>query len=487
MARSRFPQGVVGLLAVAALAWSGAAAAPAGPAGPAVPAVPAATGSPALVRSPDLWLDRLVDRVVPAHDGPAPAPVPPAPGTGPATLERFRLVGHTALDGFGDYGDLFTHGNYAYVGSRCSATRQGGDGVQVVDISRPARPKVVATLPNPAFTRAEDVTVREVRTATFTGAVAVVGIQACFGSGHEPEVVPGLRVFDVRRPAHPVLLAHWDLPAGTVGCHEIDAVQRADGRFLAVCARNLVDHERSGGATAIHLIDLTAPAAPRQLSTWTLGIDPDVGVGCLAVRFAHSARFTDGGAGLYVSYWDAGTVHLDVADPASPAVLSTTVVTPPDEDGDNHSMTLAHGGRWLVINTEDFSPGECPGQANEFGGWGEVHVYDNSDPAHPAFLGTFATDNGRSARADADFTDHNTEVLGDNQFFSSWYAGGIVWWTMTEQGVAHQLGRFAPPAAADGSLPEIWGVSIDRAHHLILASDITGGLWLVKPVGLPGF
>ncbi|HVQ92736.1 MAG TPA: hypothetical protein VMU51_17005 [Mycobacteriales bacterium] len=467
MARSRVPVGALGLAVVAMLVGGSGSAS----------AVSGSAPRPGVAAAPEHdHHDRQFGRAAPAGTSPRPA-----------TLERFRLLGHSGLDGFGDYGDLYAHRGYAYVGSRCGAARQGGDGVQVVDLSRPARPRTVATLPNPAFTRAEDVTVRDVRTPTFTGTIAVVGIQACFGSGHEPEVVPGLRFYDVTRPAHPVLLSHWDLAPGTIGCHEIDAVQRADGAFLAVCARNLVDHERSAGATAIQLVDATAPAAPRAVGAWTLGLDPDSGVGCLSHQFSHSARFTDRGTALWVSYWDAGTVHLDVTDPAAPAVVSSTKILPLDEDGDNHSMTLANGGKWLIINTEDFSPGDCPGSGNQVGGWGEVYVYDNSTPAQPTFLGTFSTGDSRSSRTDGDFTDHNTEVFGSDQFFSSWYAGGVVWWTMNDQGVSRQLGRFVPPTAADGSLAEIWGVSIDPTRHLIVASDIRGGLWIIQPTGLAGF
>jgi hypothetical protein len=403
-----------------------------------------------------------------------------------ARLDNFKLVGHSALDGFGDYGDLYARGNFAYVGSRCGAQHLGGDGVQVVDISTPTRPHVVSKLPNPPFTRAEDLTVIDAHSASFSGTLAVVGIQACFGSGHESEVVPGVRVFDVTKPATPVLLGQWDLPKATIGCHEVDAVQRADGKILAVCARNLVDHIRSNGATAIHLIDVSNPASPQLVADWTQNLKPEDGIGCLPDQFAHSARFQDRGTALYVSYWDAGTVHLDIANPASPAVISQTKITPPDEDGDNHSMTLANGGKWLVINTEDFSPGDCPGQQNQQGGWGEVHVYDQSDPARPSFLGTFSTDNGRSTRSDGSFTDHNTEVVYGDQMFSSWYSDGVVWWTMNEQGVSHQLGQFVPPANGN-TPPQIWGVFPDTGHGLILASDITTGLWIVKPEGLRGF
>ncbi len=431
-----------------------------------------ASSAPQRPLGPDQRLDRLVHRL-----GAASGDRPTA-----ATLDNFKLVGHSSLDGFGDYGDLFTHGNFVYVGSRCGAGAQGGDGVQVVSISNSRHPHVVSTLANPAFTRAEDVTVLDVHTPSFTGTLAVVGIQACFGSGHEAEVVPGLRFFDVTHPAQPRLLAHWDLPQGTIGCHEIDAVQRPDGKLLAVCARNLVDHLNTNGAVAIHIVDATDPSSPQAITNWSLGLDPNGGLGCLPFQFAHSARFEDRGSSLYVSYWDAGTVHLDITTPTAPVVISDTKITPPDEDGDNHSMTLAKGGRWLVINPEDFSPSDCPGEPG-LDGWGEAYVYDNSDPAHPSFLGTFSTPDSRSTRTDGSFTDHNTEVARGDQFFSSWYSDGVVWWTMNDQGVSHQLGQFVPPANGD-TPPLVWGVSIDSAHDLILASDITSGLWIVKPKGL---
>src|ERR671937_2726971 len=75
--------------------------------------------------------DQSPDRAVTAAAKPAAA-----------KLDNFKLVGHTSLDGFEDYGDLYAHGDYAYVGSRCGAGAQGGDGVQVVDISHPSRPRV---------------------------------------------------------------------------------------------------------------------------------------------------------------------------------------------------------------------------------------------------------------------------------------------------------------------------------------------------------
>src|SRR5438093_129728 len=394
-------------------------------------------------------------------------------------LDNFRLIGHTDLGGDIDFGDVFGRGKFAYVGTRCGNNRQGGKGVRVVDISDPAHPQVVSSLEGPAYTRSEDVVVIDASTRSFQGALAVVGIQACFGSGHEDEVVPGLRFFDVTDATNPQFLGHWDLPQGTVGCHEIDARQRPDGTVLAACARNLVDHINTDGAVAVHFVDATDPSKPTTAADWTLNLDPLGGVGCLPYQFAHSVRLQDQGMSAYVSYWDAGTVHLDLADPSSPGVVSDTKILPPDEDGDNHSMTLAKGGSLLVINPEDFSPGDCPGES-ALGGWGEAYVYDNSDPANPTLLGTFSSSDSRSVRSDGAFTIHNTEVVNGNQFFSSWYSDGVVWWTMDDRGVSHQLGQFVPATREGPAF--VWGVAPVPAQRLVLASDITTGLWFVQPI-----
>ena len=231
----------------------------------------------------------------------------------------------------------------------------------------------------------------------------------------------------------------------------------------------------------MQIVDATDPAHPVSRAAWQLPLDSTIGIGCLPIRFAHSIRFVNGGLGAYVSYWDAGTVHLDLTNPAAPAVLGVTRLAPPDEDGDNHSMTLANRGRWLVINQEDFSPSGC--EDRQLGGWGNVWVFDAGSSK---LLGQFSTRDSRSTRADGNYTVHNTEVALDRQFFSSWYSDGIVWWTMSDRGAARQLGRFTPPAGPPFGVPLVWGVYVDHVHHLILASDMGSGLWLVRPRGLEG-
>ena len=90
---------------------------------------------------------------------------------------NFRVIGHHDLGGGGLNADVYSHGNFAYVGvwsGPCPAT-----GVKVVDISNPARPVLAARLQNDPGTSAEDVVVMTVSTPFFRGNLAGDGHQAC--------------------------------------------------------------------------------------------------------------------------------------------------------------------------------------------------------------------------------------------------------------------------------------------------------------------
>jgi hypothetical protein len=399
-------------------------------------------------------------------------------GASRLVADNFVVLGHNDLGRFPQaYGDVWLHRDYAYVGTRCGfATPPGGLGVQVVDAENLTNPQVVATLSNDFETSVEDVVVRTIRTPFFHGDLAVAGVQACGTQATKPT---GLRFYDVSDPSAPRLLSEWQLPAGAIGCHEIDLVQRKDRRVFAACARNYRDQDVNGVNTkpgAVKIVEVTDPTAPQERGSWEL--PAETGVGCRQYVFAHSVRFTSGGRELYVSYWDAGTVRLNIVDPAHPVQLARVKITPLDEEGENHSVTLANGGRWLVINPEDDSVAPCPAGS---GTWGEAYVYDNANPAAPVFLTRFATAHGASGLNDGAYTVHNTESNGAN-LFSSWYSDGIIWWTI-ENGVPRQLGQFVPDPGPTLTAAFTWGVALDVPRRAVFASDIGSGLWIVRPSG----
>jgi hypothetical protein len=256
-------------------------------------------------------------------------------------------------------------------------------------------------------------------------------------------------------------------------------VQRADGRVLAACARNLLDQydptTRAQTTPAVQLFDATDPRHPAEILAWSKTVVPFSGIGCLPVKFAHSARFENRGQTLYVSYWDAGTILLDLADPARPTEVATVQLPTPDRD--NHSMTIANGGRWLVIDPEDFSPSQCgPGT----GGSGIAWVYDTTDPTHPALVGSFGTSDAAKSETNVEYTVHNSEPWKGRELVSSWYADGIVRWTLDAKGRGRQLGQFVPGHRA-GMEAVVWGVAPVPAKNLVLLSDMPTGLWIVRP------
>ncbi len=405
-----------------------------------------------------------------------------------AHRDHFQVLGHSTLGGGGLNADVWALKKYAYVGvwsGTCPAT-----GVKVADYHNLRHPKLVSVLQNDPGTSAEDIVVRSVSTPSFTGDLAVTGIQVC-GNVEDP-VFRGLAFFDVTHPRRPTELGRWTAPALSVGCHEVDLVQRPDGQVLAGCAN--VFAEQINGSDEVVLVDATDPTSPTTAGGWAVGADlgvdpadnPD-NLGCFPATFDHSVRFIDDGMGLYGSYWDFGAVLLDISDVAAPQYVGRADTAPPDEDGDVHSVAPSRNGRTLLVNAEDFSPVDCPGDPT-LDGWGEVRLFDTSDPTSPTLVGEFSTPNSRSSRDDGFYSVHNTETAKRSQAFSSWYSDGIVWWDFRNASHPRQRGQWVPPAAADPTgvfpaVPIVWGVYLDLHRNLVLASDINSGLWILRPIG----
>lgn len=399
------------------------------------------------------------------------------------------MVGHHDLGGRGFNGDVYAFGDHAYIGSWGRDPRSGIDcpnqGVRIVDISVPTTPQLVGALDHPRLTSAEDVVVVHAEGPKFSGEIAAVGIQPC--GSERKRIFRGLMFFDVTDPTAPQKLGRWKTAPHTHGCHEIDMTVTRSGSVLAACASPYAEeHNRAG----VLVIDVTDPSDLRKVATFNLVKDGPrrVEVGCFKAWYAHSVRFFGQGRHLYASYWDSGTIHLRVRVARGLLrVIETRRIVPRDEDGDNHSVSFANGGDLLLINSEDWSPLSCA----QSGAWGELYIYDNSDPTRTRFLSTFATPNARTARNEDDgiYSVHNTEVVNDDQVFASWYSDGIRWIDLSDPADPTEVGYFVPPTTEDPhgqfpTAPLVWGVWPDPARNVILASDINSGLWILQPTGL---
>ncbi len=295
------------------------------------------TGQPeaASPTTPLLVAETITPTAVPAQATVAAPPSPP-----PA----LNLLGHTDLGGRGFNANVRALNGYAYVGSWGTSTACPALGVRVVDLSDPAAPRVVATAARFPGTTAEDVVPFHLETTAFSGDVLAVGIQRCAAVGSDPA---GLALVDITDPRNPAPLSF--VGTGARGVHELDVTVRPD-RALALLA---VPYGERGGGGDFRIVDITDPRHPVQLAAWGAGARLGItdGVGCNHAVYGHSVRASPDGRLVYLSYWDAGVIVLDITDPTAPRFLGRAVA--PGSEGAVHSADETPSGLLLVTEEDD--------------------------------------------------------------------------------------------------------------------------------------
>ncbi|MDQ3859121.1 MAG: hypothetical protein M3327_11870 [Actinomycetota bacterium] len=452
-----------------------------------------------------------------ARDAAKPAKASTKPGKRSRSSHKSRLrrkdvlvLGHVD-PGRGFNADVVAHRGFAYLASwgAFEDTETGLDfcpslGVRVYSLHRPRHPVRVATFASGRKldgSWTEKVIVRHVNTRAFTGDVAAVSIQSCSERGFT-----GFGLWDVTDPTHPRRLALYETPnAG--GSHEIWLAAPGNRAYVytAVIFSELTTSPdfdpdtfsaMTPGEPDFRIIDVSDPRNPVKVGEWgawaELGVDPTTGQGNeFAASFVHSVITNRTATRAYLSYWDLGTVILDISDPAHPRFLGRTRY-PSEAEGNAHSTWLAKGGRILIQTDEDFDPE--PGEGTE-AGWGFARFFDVKDPANPVQIGTLALPTTRRLPAPLGFFSvHDPKVRGSRAYFS-WYSEGVVVAKISRPATPRVIAQFVPPATADPmgyfgpyfldlppsenpAFPFVWGVFPYRNY--VLASDINSGLWVLK-------
>jgi hypothetical protein len=270
---------------------------------------------------------------------PAKTPVRSAP-----LQERARgieLVGHSSLGTGVLAGDIWVHGQYAYLG-----TSSCGKGVQVVDISNPTNPQLIGLLGSSSNSTYEDVVVIRANTPAFQGDLLAVGLQGCNLLGG----ARGVQFWDVTDPRRPRRLGFFNTGLIAPGVHELFLFQR-DNRVFALLAVPYSELVGAGGD--FRIVEVTDPRHPRQIADW--GIQSDLGLSLLNDEFfCHSVWASSDGTVAYLSYWDAGVIMLDISDPGRPRFIGRTTYAP-GEEGNAHSVWPANERNLLLVADEDFS------------------------------------------------------------------------------------------------------------------------------------
>jgi hypothetical protein len=393
--------------------------------------------------------------------------------------------------GGGYHADVFGHGRMAYLsswhGEDCPGT-----GVRVIDLTTPSRPEHVATFADAARepelrgTWTEKTIVREARTASFRGTIAVTSVQHCNESAFR-----GFALYDLTDPRNPRRLA-LVRTEGVRGSHEI-WLENARGRlwvYTAIVRSELLsspDYDpktrtaKTPGLPDFRIFDVTDPRHPRQVGSWgswkALGIHPNNGRGVYPANLVHSVITDDAAKRAYLSHWDLGTVILDISNAARPRYLGRTRARVGEPQGDAHSSALFRNGRLLIETHETVL--------------GRPSIYDISSPRKPVLLSEL-----NLPAADAApkphmpyyaHSVHDPKVLGNHAFFS-WYRHGVVVADVSRPTRPRIVARFVPSATPDpegdtcgsgsGPCPFVWGVYPTKDY--VLASDMNSGLWVLR-------
>ena len=333
---------------------------------------------------------------LPASLEAAPAPTPPeAPAKAAVHAgQGLRAVGHSDLGGRGLNGDVAMVGTTAVVGA--GLVIDTGDhtdrynpypcdtvSVKVVDLSDPRRPRLASTIPLPPGVAAIDVDALRVATPSFTGELAAVALDD--GPSHEgpTRCTPssatnerGVAYYDVSDPDRPAFLGRYQAdaddvppdappcgPTSTARCatgqHSVDLVQRPDGRVLSLSTEPLASHPlRSRPSGDLRLVDVTDPRNPTQVGAWPpLGERPSPfsSNGCRRFNNNHMTEASADGTRALVAYMDDGLFHLDISNPAAPAVVGRfDYPTDRPVEGNAAYVTSADvGGRRLALLSEE--------------------------------------------------------------------------------------------------------------------------------------
>jgi len=183
------------------------------------------------------------------------------------------------------------------------------------------------------------------------------------------------------------------------------------------------------------------------------------GQGGFVRNFVHSVRTNEQATRAYLSYWDLGTVILDISDPANPQYLGRTTFDP-EEEGDAHSAFVTRGES-LLIETHETDAGV-------------PSFWDISDPSQPVKLSEFVPDGYQLD------TVRDPKVRGSLAYFS-WYSLGVVVADITDPANPRFVAQFVPDSDVvnpdffcGAPCAEVWGVFVERDY--VLASDMNSGL-----------
>ena len=209
------------------------------------------------------------------------------------------------------------------------------DGVQIIDITNPARPVAAASATDGASGFDMLAGARGIDTAKI--GARTYALVASFTDD-------GIQIIDITNPARPVATA--SATDGEDGFDELDGAGAVDIARIGAKTYALVASFTDDG---IQIIDITDPTRPAAVASVTDGED-----GFDGLDGVHDITVVTAGLSAYViaaSHWDDGIQIINITDPASPAATASAT----DSKDGFDELDGAHGITTVTIDSSTYA------------------------------------------------------------------------------------------------------------------------------------
>lgn len=395
-------------------------------------------------------------------------------------MENFTILSYTDLNGWDQAAEfrVSKDGKHAYISNY--------QGFSIVDVSDPAKPKVISQVKNKPGVQSQYIDV--------IGNTLVIN-QDGLREKENPTWDGGIRVYDISDPAKPREISFFKTDGqprrGVHGFWLHEDPKQGKFAFIATTKEGFYDN-------ILVIVDLNDPANPKEVARWwypgqhTAGgekpgenwVEPDrglrEGLPKIWVALHDVTTYKDR---AYLAYRDQGVIILDISDIKKPSKISQIKWSPPEE-GNTHSIGIVvpkHGGRPDVILATDevTAATQCP--------FGYLHVIDVRHEANPVQIATHRLPLNRFCPPDRPgrrFGIHDVErmVKGDI-VFSAWENAGFWAIDISDPYKPKSVGHFVPPvfrrANADSGHADDVFVH-DNGLVFFSSSDPGGGFWITR-------
>jgi LVIVD repeat len=436
------------------------------------------------------------------------------PSSTPGTIRNFEPVGENALFNRGMNSATAVYHNYLYITNRTDASPGHlHPGILVVDIARPARPRVVAEIGPPAAANVGEST-REARVWPQRRLLIVQNV-ACGVALHSctpTPTTPTFRFFDLtgRNAANPKLVSTY-VPEHVPHEFVLWVDPERPDRALLYYSHSTTSTDPNEAAITVVDISEARAGVFRVVARWT-GTHL-YGAADRTARdiFVHSLDVSTDGRRAYVAHWGGGMVVLDTSDLANDQPNAELRLLTPPANAPLWPNISAHAidrvpGRPLVLVGDEvygtYSQGIAPFFVKERQGcpWGWVHLVDISDESRPRVVGEFRIAENTEAfcqRAEGQdprstFSAHNMVALRDVGL-ATWYAGGVRAFSLADPARSTETAVFMPtplvsvatedPATTAGMHKiAMWSFPIIK-NGLLYVADVRNGLFVLRYTG----